>query len=61
MEPRKIALELKRLNLTMTVPAFNALKNFQRAMELRDCRPYTIGKALSEMLESHPGMVGGNG
>lgn len=58
METDTTPLRLKRFNLTMTVPAFTALKNYQQAMEARDGRPYTMGHALSEMLESHPGMAG---
>lgn len=41
----------------MTVAAFVALKNYQQSMEIRDRRAYTMGHALSEMLESHPGMA----
>ncbi|MDR7070612.1 hypothetical protein J2X02_003477 [Pseudoxanthomonas japonensis] len=48
---------LKRFNLSMTVAAFVALKNYQQSMEIRDRRAYTMGHALSEMLESHPGMA----
>ncbi len=57
MEPTTLTERLKRFNLTMTVQAFVALKNYEQAMEVRDSRAYTMGHALSEMLETHPGMA----